>query len=52
MRVLFAIIAAATALAIGIGFALAQDRRELVRLPEMMQEHMLGNMRRAPQHVT
>ncbi len=45
MRVLFAIIAAATAIAVGLGSALAQDRRELVRLPEPMQEHMLGNMR-------
>ena len=29
----------------GLGPALAQDARELVRLPEPMQEHMLGNMR-------
>jgi hypothetical protein len=28
-----------------IGVARAQDSRELVRLPEPMQEHMLGNMR-------
>jgi hypothetical protein len=27
------------------GSAQAQDTRELVRLPEPMQEHMLGNMR-------
>lgn len=27
------------------GTARAQDSRELVRLPEPMQEHMLGNMR-------
>jgi hypothetical protein len=27
------------------GVGLAQDSRELVRLPEPMQEHMLGNMR-------
>lgn len=27
------------------GSARAQDTRELVRLPEPMQEHMLGNMR-------
>jgi hypothetical protein len=45
MRVLFAIIAAAAILAVGARFALAQDRRELVRLPEPMQEHMLSNMR-------
>jgi hypothetical protein len=29
----------------GIGASQAQDTRELVRLPEPMQEHMLGNMR-------
>ena len=29
----------------GTGASQAQDTRELVRLPEPMQEHMLGNMR-------
>jgi len=29
----------------GIGACWAQDTRELVRLPEPMQAHMLGNMR-------
>ena len=32
-------------LLVGIGASWAQDARELVRLPEPMQEHMLGNMR-------
>jgi hypothetical protein len=30
---------------IGTGTARAQDSRTLVKLPEMMQEHMLANMR-------
>jgi hypothetical protein len=32
-------------LAAAMGASQAQDSRELVRLPEPMQEHMLGNMR-------
>jgi hypothetical protein len=35
----------ATILLIASGAGWAQDSRELVRLPEPMQEHMLGNMR-------
>jgi hypothetical protein len=37
--------AALVVLATAIGPGRAQDARELVRLPEPMQEHMLGNMR-------
>ena len=36
---------AAILLIVGAGASQAQDARELVRLPEPMQEHMLGNMR-------
>ena len=44
MRSLFGM--AAAMLLFGLaGSARAQDTRELVRLPEPMQEHMLGNMR-------
>lgn len=32
-------------LTVTMGMAQAQDARELVRLPQPMQEHMLGNMR-------
>jgi cytochrome c556 len=35
----------ALAWVVGTGNARAQDSRALVRLPEMMQEHMLANMR-------
>jgi len=38
-------IVAATLLITVNGVSQAQDARELVRLPEPMQEHMLGNMR-------
>ena len=31
--------------ALGVSRSYAQDARELVKLPEPMQEHMLGNMR-------
>lgn len=44
MRLLKATIAAAI-LAGSTGLAVAQDDRQLVRLPEPMQEHMLANMR-------
>ncbi len=42
---LWSVAVAAISLAIGIGSALGQDSRQLVRLPEPMQEHMLANMR-------
>ena len=35
----------AVLLTASVGSGWAQDSRALVRLPEMMQEHMLGNMR-------
>ena len=41
----FASLATLLFLAAGIGASQAQDTRELVRLPEPMQEHMLSNMR-------
>ena len=40
-----ALFIAATVLVTTSGAGLAQDSRELVRLPEPMQEHMLSNMR-------
>ena len=43
MRSVFVAILVLLAPAMGTGHA--QDARELVRLPEPMQEHMLGNMR-------
>ena len=43
MRSVFVAILVLLAPAMGTGHA--QDSRELVRLPEPMQEHMLGNMR-------
>ena len=39
------VVAVVMILAATMGASQAQDRRELVRLPEPMQEHMLGNMR-------
>jgi len=42
MQVLFATLVGLLAIT---GAGLGQDSRELVRLPEPMQEHMLGNMR-------
>jgi len=44
MRLLSRAIAATLLMAIS-GASQAQESRELVRLPEPMQEHMLGNMR-------
>lgn len=40
-----ALVAALVLLAATAGAGQAQDAREIVRLPERMQEHMLGNMR-------
>ncbi len=40
-----AILSAAAMLAFLAAPGRAEDARELVKLPEMMQEHMLGNMR-------
>jgi cytochrome c556 len=42
---LLAAATAATLLAASAGAVRAQDARQLVRLPEPMQEHMLANMR-------
>jgi len=42
---LLSVVIAAVLLAADTGLALAQDGRQLVRLPEPMQEHMLSNMR-------
>lgn len=44
MKFLLAIVAATLLITVN-GVSQAQDARELVRLPEPMQEHMLGNMR-------
>lgn len=44
MKFLPAIVAATLLITVN-GVSQAQDARELVRLPEPMQEHMLGNMR-------
>ena len=44
MRKLYGAMAATLLIAMS-GASQAQDSRELVRLPEPMQEHMLGNMR-------
>ena len=44
MRSLTAMVAAMLLIGL-VGIVWAQDARELVRLPEPMQEHMLGNMR-------
>jgi hypothetical protein len=38
-------IVAAALFAVSAGAALAQDARQMVRLPQPMQEHMLANMR-------
>jgi len=42
---LLSVVIAAVLLAAHADLALAQDGRQLVRLPEPMQEHMLANMR-------
>ena len=39
------IITAVLLAALGVSRSSAQDAREIVKLPEPMQEHMLGNMR-------
>ena len=43
MRAIF--LAAALLFGVEVGASRAQDARELVHLPSLMQEHMLGNMR-------